>query len=93
MCIHTYIHTYIYVYIYISMCTYTYISEVYALCLRYHTTTTMTPAEVHDVGLAEVARIEKRYQEDVLTKLGFLGTFDEFVSVCAVFVDCAPSPH
>jgi uncharacterized protein (DUF885 family) len=31
--------------------------EVYAACLRYHTSTNMTPFQVHDLGLREVARI------------------------------------
>ena len=47
---------------------------------RGDTTTTMTPAEVHEVGLGEVARIEKRYQQDVLEKLAFRGSFDQFVA-------------
>jgi len=29
----------------------------YQQCLNYHTTTTMTPKEVHDLGLREVDRI------------------------------------
>jgi uncharacterized protein (DUF885 family) len=57
-------------------------AQVYALCLRYHTTTTMTPEEVHDVGQREVARIKQRYQHDVLDKLGFTSSFDDFVTHC-----------
>ena len=29
----------------------------YQSCLRFHTTTDLTPAEVHQIGLSEVARI------------------------------------
>ena len=54
--------------------------QVYALCLRYHTTTAMTPDEIHELGLAEVARIQERYQTDVLDKLGVSTSFDEFVA-------------
>jgi uncharacterized protein (DUF885 family) len=31
--------------------------RLYALCLRYHTSTTLTPDEAHEVGLAQVAEI------------------------------------
>jgi len=47
-------------------------AEVYALALRYHTTTNMTADEIHAVGLSEIARIEKRYRDDVLIPLGYL---------------------
>ena len=101
-------------------------SQMYALCLRFHTTTyvslpfplsrspfvscgvcdclhqlfsrhsisqnipsyamarrrTMTPNEVHTLGRAEVARIEARYQNDVLKPLGFKGSFADFVAEC-----------
>lgn len=56
--------------------------EVYSLCLKYHTTTTMTPDEVHSLGLQEVARIESRYQRDVLDALSFEGSFEDFVAHC-----------
>ena len=56
-------------------------AAVYAACLEFHTTTTMTAAEVHQVGLEQVARIEKRYRDDVMAPLGKAGgTFEEFVA-------------
>jgi uncharacterized protein (DUF885 family) len=54
-------------------------NEVYAHCLKYHTTTSMSPEDVHNLGLQEVARIENRYQCDVMDKLSFTGSFEEFV--------------
>jgi len=56
--------------------------HIYNISLRYHTTTTMSAAEIHEVGLQEVARIEQRYQADVMAPLGFAGTFEEFVAQC-----------
>ena len=38
---------------------------------RFHTTTSLTPDEVHEIGLQEVAAIESRYSSDVLIPLGF----------------------
>ena len=35
---------------------------------------------MHAVGLAEVARIEARFNSDVLERLGFVGTFGEFAA-------------
>lgn len=57
-------------------------AEVYARCLQYHTTTALSAAEVHDVGLQEVARIGQRYQLEVLDPLQFQGSFAEFVQQC-----------
>eukprot|EP00756_Hemistasia_phaeocysticola_P049326 Hpha_TRINITY_DN23790_c0_g1::TRINITY_DN23790_c0_g1_i1::g.93132::m.93132 len=54
-------------------------AEAYALALRYHTTTTMTADEIHEIGLSEVSRIKQRYATDVMAPLGFSGTFAEFV--------------
>ena len=42
----------------------------YAACLRYHTTTTLSADEIHEMGLAEVARIEARYAAEVVAPLG-----------------------
>ena len=55
-------------------------SEIYQQCLKYHTTTDLTAEEIHQLGLSEVATIEKRYVEDVLKPLGFTGSFGEFVA-------------
>lgn len=54
-------------------------SEIYVACLKYHTTTPMTPDEIHQRGHEEVARIQGRYQSDVLDKLGYKGTIAEFI--------------
>lgn len=43
----------------------------YAWCVRQHTTTDMTPAEVHELGLAEVARIAA--EMDAILKAQGLG--------------------
>eukprot|EP00933_Yihiella_yeosuensis_P073667 TRINITY_DN8238_c0_g2_i2.p1 TRINITY_DN8238_c0_g2~~TRINITY_DN8238_c0_g2_i2.p1 ORF type:complete len:575 (-),score=118.46 TRINITY_DN8238_c0_g2_i2:175-1899(-) len=53
-------------------------TEIYAECLRFHTTTTKTAQEVHDLGLQEVKRIEARMKSEVLEKLGFEGSLTEF---------------
>jgi uncharacterized protein (DUF885 family) len=49
----------------------------YASRVRRHTTTRMTPGEIHDVGLAEVARI-RAGMESVMREVGFEGTLPEF---------------
>lgn len=46
-------------------------NEVYALCLKFHTSTNLTAEEIHQIGLQEVAKIEQRYVTDVLTPLGY----------------------
>jgi uncharacterized protein (DUF885 family) len=51
----------------------------YAFLARRHTTTTLTPDEIHAVGLKEVARI--RAEMDALIKeTGFEGSFAEFLA-------------
>ncbi len=50
----------------------------YAWLIRDHTTTTMTPDQVHALGLREVARIRAR-MDGVIRETGFTGTFPEFL--------------
>jgi uncharacterized protein (DUF885 family) len=50
----------------------------YAYAIRRHTTTEKTAKEIHDIGLAEVARI-RRQMEDLIKKVRFKGNFDAFV--------------
>mmetsp|Transcript_17300 Transcript_17300/g.28927 ORF Transcript_17300/g.28927 Transcript_17300/m.28927 type:complete len:580 (-) Transcript_17300:177-1916(-) len=56
--------------------------ELYAQCLKFHTTTSLTAAEIHAIGLQEVSRIARRYQVDVLDALGFQSSFAAFVQQC-----------
>jgi uncharacterized protein (DUF885 family) len=49
----------------------------YEFLARYYTTTDMTPAAIHAVGLEEVARIRGE-MEKVREEVGFAGTLDQF---------------
>ena len=49
----------------------------YAYLVRLHTSTTMTPDEIHELGLAEVARIRTE-MERVKTEIGFKGELQAF---------------
>jgi uncharacterized protein (DUF885 family) len=49
----------------------------YAWLIREHTTTNMTPDEVHALGLAEVTRIRGRMDE-VIREVGYQGSFADF---------------
>jgi uncharacterized protein (DUF885 family) len=51
--------------------------EAYAFLARYHTTTTMTPAEIFALGEREVARIHGEMQA-TMDKVGFKGTMKDF---------------
>jgi uncharacterized protein (DUF885 family) len=46
---------------------------------RHYTTTSMTPIEIHELGLKEVARIRSEMQE-IIDGIGFEGTFSDFVN-------------
>jgi uncharacterized protein (DUF885 family) len=52
-------------------------AETYAFHARRYTTTNMTPEEIHQKGLGEVARIRAEMQT-IMTKVGFSGTHKEF---------------
>jgi len=45
---------------------------------KYYTTTDMTPKEIHELGLKEVARIRGE-MGNVIKEVGFKGTFAEFI--------------
>ncbi|HEY3123168.1 MAG TPA: DUF885 domain-containing protein, partial [Thermoanaerobaculia bacterium] len=50
----------------------------YAYAIRFHTTTEATAKEIHETGLAEVARIRKQ-MEEIIRQVKFKGNFDAFV--------------
>jgi uncharacterized protein (DUF885 family) len=52
-------------------------AEAYAFYTRSYTTTDMTPQQIHEKGLSEVARIRAEMQK-VMTQVGFKGTHKEF---------------
>ena len=52
--------------------------EWYENLAEYHTTTDLSPDEIHNIGLSEVIRIRSEMQE-VIDSLGFEGTFNDFL--------------
>ena len=50
----------------------------YRYLVRYYTTLDLTPEQVHELGLSEMARI-KAEMEDIIAEVGFEGTFAEFL--------------
>ena len=52
-------------------------AEAYAYLARMHTTTKMTPEQIHDVGLHEVARIRGEMLA-LMARVGFKGTLPDF---------------
>jgi uncharacterized protein (DUF885 family) len=50
----------------------------YAFAVRQYTTTTMTPSEIHALGLREVARI-RAAMDSIIAQTGFTGSFADFI--------------
>jgi uncharacterized protein (DUF885 family) len=55
-------------------------AALYAYNVRWHTTTALTPKEIHDVGVAEVKRIRSE-MDAVIARSGFKGSYADFVKV------------
>jgi uncharacterized protein (DUF885 family) len=51
--------------------------RIYAYLVRRNTTTELTPQEIHDIGVREVARIRAE-MDSVMRATGFTGSFAEF---------------
>lgn len=58
----------------------------YAFLARRSTTTSLPPAEIHEIGLREVARIRAQFEE-AKVRVGFQGTLKEFF----VYLNTAPA--
>lgn len=53
-------------------------ADYYAFCVSRFTTLALTPQQVHETGLREVRRIRNE-MDDLIRKIGFQGSFHEFV--------------
>jgi len=52
--------------------------EFYAACLRFHTTTSLTAHQIHQMGLQEVNRIETEMM-DIIKELGHQASLKQFI--------------
>ena len=52
--------------------------EWYEYLARYHTTTSLTPDEIHEIGLVEVAKIRAE-MEKIIEQVGWEGDFNSFI--------------
>ncbi len=59
-------------------------NDYYSYCLRHHTTTTMTPEEIHTLGRREVKRIQNEIMQHLKT-LGISGS-NEFSDLIAEYI-------
>ncbi len=62
-------------------------SEYYRYCLRSHTTTDLSPAEIHEIGLAEVKRIQAELMSE-FKKMG-VPESEHFASMLAGYMETA----
>ncbi len=53
--------------------------DAYAFAARWYTTTDMTPDEIHQLGLSEVARIRAQMEEE-MAAAGWTGSFADFLT-------------
>ena len=51
---------------------------MYAYNVHWHTTTSLTPQQIHDTGQAEVKRIRGE-MDKVISSSGFAGSYQDFV--------------
>jgi uncharacterized protein (DUF885 family) len=54
-------------------------AAAYAYRVRWHTTTNLTPQQIHETGLAEVKRIRAE-MDKVIASTGFMGSFADFTN-------------
>jgi uncharacterized protein (DUF885 family) len=54
-------------------------AALYAYNVKWHTTTALTPKEIHEIGQSEVKRIRGE-MDKVIASAGFKGTYPEFVT-------------
>lgn len=52
--------------------------EYYASCLKYHTSTTLSPSDIHSIGIKEVQRIQNRFHV-LLHEIGYTGAYIELI--------------
>jgi len=52
-------------------------SEYYEYLARYHTTTDLTPDEIHEIGLTEIKRIRAE-MEAIIASVNWSGDFNSF---------------
>jgi uncharacterized protein (DUF885 family) len=55
-------------------------AETYVYLTRFHTTTSLSPQQIHEKGIAEVARIRAE-MEAIKAKVGFSGSLSEFFTM------------
>jgi uncharacterized protein (DUF885 family) len=53
-------------------------TALYAYNVKWHTTTSLSPTQIHEIGLAEVKRI-RAAMDEVIAASGFKGSYGEFV--------------